>query len=392
MAGREFLHLPGPTNIPDAVLEAFRRPAIDFASTEFIDLAEGLWTDLLDVFGGADEVVVLTSVGHGAWESALTNIAEPGDTLLMGVSGMFGQRWAEMAETLGYDVIKTTTELRRPTDPAELADKLTQDRQGPNKIKVVCVTHTETSTGSLADLIAIRAAIDAADRPALFVVDAVCSFATDPVYMRDTGIDVLVVASQKGFMLPPGLAFCALSSKAVEHSKSITPSNHHFAWAPRFQEGHIYYRFGGTPPEQHLFALRASLDLIADEGGIDAVTDRHRRLANAAHAAVEGWATAGPWEINIVDPAERCAAVTCVRTGDLIAKELIETARDRFCVTIAPGIIPSLDIHAIRIGHLGDLNEPMLLGALGGLETAMTTLGMPHGDGVPRAIESLAAL
>ena len=389
VGGRYFVQNPGPTNIPDRVLEAFRRPAIDFADPEFIALVESIWADMPEIFGGADEIVVLTAVGHGAWESALINTLDPGDAVLIPDCGLFGRRWAMMARDLGYEVVSTSRHMRQPTDPAEIADILAADTA--HRIRNVCIVHTETSTGAVTDLAAMRAAIDAVDHPALFVVDAVCSLGIEPLQMRDWGIDVVVAASQKGLMMPPGLSFCALSERAVERNRSAATPRFHLAWAPRFEEGHIYKRFGGTPPIQHMFALRTALDMIAETGGIDASIARHRRWAAAVHAAVDGWATAGPWEINVSEPQHRTAAITCVRTGELMADPLISMTRDRFNVSVGSGMMTEMEGRAFRIGHLGDLNEPMLLGALGGLETAMTVLGLPHGHGLPAAVASLAA-
>ncbi len=389
MTGRYFVQNPGPTNIPDRVLEAFRRPAMDFSDPEFVALADSVWDELPAIFGGADAMVVLTTVGHGAWESSLTNTLDPGDTVLIPDCGLFGRRWAMMARDMGYEVVSTRFDLRHPTDPAEIADILAADTDG--RIRNVCVVHTETSTGAVTDLAAVRDAIDAVGHPALFVVDAVCSLGTEPLRMREWGIDVVVAASQKGLMMPPGLSFCALSERAMERNRSAATPRFHLAWAPRFEEGHIYKRFGGTPPEQHIFALRAALDMIAESGGIDASVARHRRWAAAVHAAVEGWASGGPWEINIPEPKNRAAAITCVHTAPIAAGPLIEMARDRFRVSVGSGMMAEMEGRAFRIGHVGDLNEPMLLGALGGLETAMTVLGLPHGHGLPAAVASLAA-
>ena len=387
--GRYFVQNPGPTNIPDRVLEAFRRPAIDFADPDFIALADSVWEELPEIFGGADAMVVLTTVGHGAWESSLTNTLDPGDAVLIPDCGLFGRRWAMMARDLGYEVVSTRPDMRQPTDPAEIAEILAADTA--HRIRNVCVVHTETSTGAVTDLAAVRAAIDDAAHPALYIVDAVCSLGTEPLRMRDWGIDVAVSASQKGLMMPPGLSFCALSSRAIERNAAATTPRFHLAWGPRFEEGHVYKRFGGTPPEQHMFALRAALDIIAESGGIDASVARHRRWAAAVHAAVDGWASGGPWEINIAAPKHRAAAITCVRTEPIVAAPLIAMARDRFNVSVGSGMMTEMEGRAFRIGHLGDLNEPMLLGALGGLETAMTVLGLPHGHGLPAAVASLSA-
>jgi alanine-glyoxylate transaminase/serine-glyoxylate transaminase/serine-pyruvate transaminase len=389
VGGRYFVQNPGPTNIPDRILEAFRRPAVDFADPDFIALAEGIWTELPEIFGGADKIVVLTAVGHGAWESTLTNTLDPGDAVLIPDCGLFGRRWARMARELGYEVVTTESHIRRPTDPAEIAEILEADTA--HRIRSVCIVHTETSTGAVTDLAAMRAAIDAANHPAIYVVDGVCSLGIEPLRMRDWGIDVVVAASQKGLMMPPGLSFCALSERAVERNRSAATPRFHLAWAPRFEEGAIYNRFGGTPPIQHMFALRTALDMIAETGGIDGSIARHRRWAAAVHAAVDGWASGGPWEINVVEPKHRTAAITCVRTGDIAATPLIAMARDRFRVSVGSGMMTEMEGRGFRIGHLGDLNEPMLLGALGGLETAMTVLGLPHGHGLPAAVASLAA-
>ncbi len=389
MAGRYFVQNPGPTNIPDRILEAFRRPAIDFADPVFIELSESVWEDLPEIFGGADAIVVLTTVGHGAWESALTNTLDPDDLVLIPDCGLFGRRWAMMARELGYRVKMTSGTMRDAINPDEIADILAADTA--HEIRNVCVVHTETSTGAVADLQAIRAAIDSAEHPALYVVDAVCSLGTETLQMRDWGIDVVIAASQKGLMMPPGLSFCALSERALERNRASATPRFHLSWQPRFGKGHVYMRYGGTPPEQHMFALRESLDMIAESGGIEASIHRHSRWAAAVHAAVDGWAQRGPWEINIAEPAHRASAITCVRSEPIEANPLIAMARDRFRVSVGSGMMTEMENRAFRVGHLGDLNEPMLIGALGGLETAMTVLGLPHGDGLPAAVASLAA-
>lgn len=389
VGGRYFVQNPGPTNIPDRVLEAFRRPPIDFADPDFVALADSVWEELPAIFGGADGIVVLTTVGHGAWESALVNTLDPGDAVLIPDCGLFGRRWANIARALGYEVVTTAPHLRSPTDPAEIADILAADTA--QRIRSVCIVHTETSTGAVTDLAAMRAAIDSADHPALFVVDAVCSLGIEPLRMRDWGIDVAVAASQKGLMMPPGLSICAVSQRALERNRSAATPRFHLAWGPRFQEGPIYNRFGGTPPIQHMYAFRTALDMIAETGGIDASVARHRRWAAAVHAAVEGWASGGPWEINIAEPKHRTAAITCVRTGEIASDPLIAMARDRFRVSVGSAMLADMGGRAFRIGHLGDLNEPMLIGALGGIETAMAVMGLPHGHGLPAAVASLAS-
>lgn len=190
-------------------------------------------------------------------------------------------------------------------------------------------------------------------------------------------------------MMPPGLGFCAVSEKALARSETVTTPRSHWDWRLRLDNSYVYKRFDGTPPEQHIYAFDAALDLIAHEGGIDAAVARHARMARAVQAAVEGWGKEGPWEINAVE-GHRSNAVTCVLTGDVDADELRTVARDRFRVSLGAGML-EMKGGAFRIGHLGDLNEPMILGALGGIELAMEVTGLPHGSGLPAAIESLAA-
>lgn len=385
MPGRDLIQNPGPTNIPDRVLEAFRRPPVDFDGPEFHAIVERVWNRLPGLFGGAEAVVVLTTVGHGAWESALVNLLEPGEKLLVGNAGAFGRRWGEVARDLGFSPVFTEVDARRPVDPGALRELLASDRE--HRVKGVFVTQTETSTGTVTDLPAVRAAIDDASHPALFVVDCIGAFGTEELPMAEWGIDVVLAASQKGLMMPPGLSFCALSERAIERSRQVSTPRSHLDWHNRMDFSFIYRRFDGTPPEQHVYALDVAIEMIREEGGLDCVVARHRRLARAVHAAVEAWGEAGPWEVNAYEP-HRANAVTCIRTGELDADALRLLARDRFRVSTGAGM-SELTGPSFRIGHLGDLNESMILGALGGIETAMTVLGLPHSSGLAAAVESL---
>ncbi|MCP3909952.1 MAG: aminotransferase class V-fold PLP-dependent enzyme [Actinomycetia bacterium] len=387
MSGRQFIQSPGPTNIPDSVLEAFRRPAVDFGGPEFAELVDSVFHELPELFGGAHRVVMHPSVGHGSWEATLVNLLEPGARILLPASGLFSMRWVDMANDLGFRAESFPVDLRRAPDPAEIHARLAADSS--HEIKAVLVAHVETSTGTLADLAAVRQALDDTGHPALLVVDAIASFGTEWIPMSELGLDAVLAASQKGLMMPPGLSLIGLSERAVEIARTGGSPRSYWRWAERFEPKWTYQRFGGTPPEQHLYAFRAALDLIAAEGGIQAVATRHRRFATAVHRTVEAWGKEGPWELNVTDPAERASSVTCIRSGDLDADTLRIEARDRYNVVIGGGML-ELAGRAFRIGHLGDLNEPMLLGALGGIELSMAHLGLPHGPGVRAAIEALA--
>lgn len=386
MPGRDFVQNPGPTNIPDRVLEAFRRPAVDFSSEQFAEFVDGIWVELESLFG-AHRVVAYPSVGHGAWEATLVNLLEPGQRFLLPMSGLFSMRWGEMATSLGFGVEPVEVDIRRAPDPAAIHDALVNDKD--HQLAGVFVAHAETSTGTLADLGAIREAIDAAGHPALFVVDAIASFATDPIPMAELGIDAVLASSQKGLMMPPGLSFAGLSERAVAHNKGVSTPRSFWSWTERVEPEWVYQRFGGTPPEQHLFALRAALDLIAEEGGIDSVTARHRRCAGAVHAAIEMWGKGGPFEINAIEPAERSSAVTAVLADGIDVDEVLATSRDRFHVSMSGGMLDMAG-KGFRIGHLGDLNEPMLLGALGGIECAFRALSIPHESGLEAAVLHLS--
>ncbi len=388
MAGRTFLAIPGPTNIPDSVLAAFRRPAVDFGTDEFAAFTNELWADLEALFG-AHRVMAYPSVGHGAWEATLNNLLEPGDAFLLPQNGLFATRWADMATANGFSPQPIEVDIRRAPDPALIYDALVADTA--HSLVGVFVAHTETSAGTLANLAAIREAIDAAGHPGLFVVDAIASFATDPVPMADIGIDVVLASSQKGLMMPPGLSFSAVSQRALERNARVATPRSFFSWSERIDPEWVYQRFGGTPPVQHLFALREAVDLIHAEGGIDAVCARHYRFATAARACFDEWGDG--FEINATELPEQASAVTCIRAPGMVAdhisiEEVLRTAHDEFGVA-ASHAMSELRTKAFRVGHLGDMNEPMLLGALAGIECAFRRHGVAHHSGLEAAMASL---
>ena len=389
MSGRDFIHLPGPTNIPDRILEAYRRPIIDFRAPEFQEHLDRMFHRLPDVFG-MEKVVSYISNGHGAWEGTLRNIARPGQRMLLADTGMFSGRWGDMVEGLGFKLSVTPADIRRGVDVAAVRDALAADTD--HEIVAVLVAHTETSTGIRTDLGQLRDALDAVDHPALLVIDAIASLGTETIDVEAHGVDVIIAASQKGLMLPPGLSFCGISERAYERSLEYHEASSYWAWPSRLDESAPYRRFGGTPPEQAVFATNVALDLIEEEGGIDAVIARHARLADAVRAAVEVWGQNGAMEFNVLDPAARANAVTAVRLAEGIdGDELCTVARERFGVAIGGGMLDMAEGRGIRIGHLGDLDEPMILGALAGAEVAMRHVGIDVGSGaLDAAIASLA--
>ena len=292
--GRHLLMLPGPTNVPERVQRAMLRPADDFAGPDFMAVAESCFADLRRVFATEGEVVMCTTNGHGAWEMALVNLFDPGDALLVPGSGRFSMSWAEMAEALGFTVETTPIDWRRAVDPAAVEAVLRADRR--HRIKGVLLVHTETATGARTDLVAVRRAIDAARHPALLVVDAIASLAVEPFAMDEMGIDLAIAASQKGLMLPVGLAFLALGEKA--RSTTLRCRYPRRYWDLRSRRGaQSYMWFHGTPPVSHVQGLRAALDMILEEG-LPAVIERHARLAHAVRACVTAWSEAGAMELN----------------------------------------------------------------------------------------------
>lgn len=385
--GRPFLHTPGPTHIPEPVLNAMRRQPLDLADPEFLAICKSCIADLKPVFGTTGDVVLYAANGHGGWEAVLANLFAPGDRLLIPEAGVFSASLREHAGALGIDVTGPSGSWRRAIDPQAVEDALRADTE--RTIKAVFVVHIDTGTGIASDLEAIRAAIDAAGHPALYLVDAVASLAAAPFAMDAWRIDVAVTASQKALMSPPGLAMVAFNGRALEVARGTPALRRYWDWEFRSTASN-YRMFGGTAPEQTLFALRAALDLIAEQG-LEAIFARHRRLAGAVQAAVECWCEAGALSFNALVPEERAVAVTTVLTPDgFNAEDLRSHVRETLGVSIAGGL-RKLEGRAFRIGHLGDLNEPMVLGCLGAVETALIELGIPHGrGGLDAAVRHLA--
>ncbi|HKK30210.1 MAG TPA: aminotransferase class V-fold PLP-dependent enzyme [Alphaproteobacteria bacterium] len=386
--GREFLHTPGPTNIPDRILNAMHRPAMDFASPAFFEMAAKLFEDLKGVFGTSSEVFLYTASGHGGWEGAFVNCFSPGDTLLLPETGRFARVWGEMAERLGYKLEHVPGDWRTPIDVSAIEDKLSRDKE--HRIKGVLAVQVETATGAWSDIKGIRQAIDAANHPALLIVDAIASFACVPLPMEEWGVDVTIAASQKGLMCPPGLGFCAVSEKALAASYESRSQMEYFSWPQRMKR-ESYSRFCGTAPEHLIFGLAEAIKMLEEEGW-ENVFARHTRLATAVRKTVEVWSEAGALEFNTLPPESRADSLTVVRTPEGMDSEIVRrTARDTFGVAVG-GSLGDLANRVFRIGHMGDLNEPMILGALGGVEAALQVCQVPIGKGgVGAAVDYLAS-
>lgn len=387
--GRGFLNNPGPTNIPERVLQAMHRQAIDLVDEELIAVVERCFAGLKPIFGTTEgELFIYAANGHGGWEATIANVLDEGDKVLVPATGHFSTGWAETAEVFGIEAEILDSDLRRSFDMDRLESRLKADTA--HTIKAVLLVHTDTSTGIKHDVAAARAALDAAGHPALLMLDSVAALATTETLMDAWGVDVCVSASQKGLMCPPGLAIVAASPKAMAVHQNVARARRYWDWSLR--SSNIGYRtFCGTTPEHLLFGLDESLRLIAEET-LPAIYRRHARLAGAVHAAVDRWAEAGAMENHAPVPADRSTGVTAIRLAEDIDPDALRTtARLHWRTSIAGGLGP-LRQHAFRIGHMGDMNEPMILGALAGVEATLGELEIPHGrGGVEAAIGQLLA-
>jgi alanine-glyoxylate transaminase/serine-glyoxylate transaminase/serine-pyruvate transaminase len=384
--GREFLSIPGPTTVPDEVLNAMHRPAVDIYSGPLLETTEICLAGLRRLFRTASQTYIYAANGHGAWEAAMVNILSRGDRVLVLESGLFAAAWGRMAEALGAAVELLPGDWRRAVDPAALEARLRRDEAGA--IKAVFTVQVDTASGAVNDIPAIRKAIDAAGHPALLAVDTIASLGTMPFDMDGWGVDLAVTGSQKGLMLPPGLSFVAAGAKARAAHETAGLRTPYWDWTAREGPEH-YQKYCGTPPEHLLFGLRKSLDMLFAEG-LDNAISRHRLLAEAARAAVAVWSEGGALAFNILAPAERANSVTTVRMAEgRDPQPLLDYCREKCGVVVGVGI-GALDGKAIRIAHMGHVNAPMLLGTLAVVETGLVALGIPHGrGGVQAAIDGL---
>ncbi len=386
--GRRLLHSPGPTPLPDEVLDAMRRQPMDLGdprvNANIAACEQGLRRLL---HSDAAEVFFYAANGHGAWEAVIVNLLPPGGTVLIPGTGHFSESWALQTEALGRRVIRTPWREGLPIDPAAVTEALRADKA--HAIGAVFVVHTDTASGVTSDLDRLRAAVDAADHPALFVVDVVASLAAAPFAMDAQRVNVAVGASQKGLMVPPGIGIVAVDAAALAVAARNPAPRYYWDW--RIRQSELSYRkFCGTAPQNLMMGLQAALELIFLEG-LEAVHERHRLLARAVQAAVEGWREGGVLDFFARQPDSRSVSVTTVEVAAGIDVDALRnTARERFQVAIAGGLGP-LQGRAFRIGHLGDQNPASILGALGGVQAALQAQGIAHGrDGLQRAIDCLS--
>ena len=385
-AGRHFLQIPGPTNVPDRVLRAIAMPVIDHRGPEFAELGKAIVAGMKRVFQTEETVIVYPSSGTGAWEAALANTLSPGDAVIMFETGHFATLWRQMAERLGLTVEFVAGDWRRGVDPARVEERLAADRA--HRLKAVCIVHNETSTGVASRVPEIRAAIDRAQHPALFMVDTISSLASIDYRHDAWGVDVTVGGSQKGLMLPPGLGFNAVSKKALAAHKTARLSRSYWDWEAMLETGRTGF-FPYTPATNLLYGLREALKMLLDEEGLAAVFHRHARHAEATRRAVAGWGL----EVLCADPREHSNSLTAVLVPQgFDADRLREIILDAFDMSLGTGL-GRLRGRVFRIGHLGHFNDVMLCGTLAGVEMGLHRAGIPHrAGGVTAALAFLGSV
>src|SRR6267143_4907286 len=373
-AGRHFLQIPGPTNVPDRVLRAIDFPTMDHRGPDFADLGKAVLAGMKRVFKSTKgEVVIYPASGTGAWEAALVNALSPGDRVLMAETGHFATLWQKMAAKLGLEVEFLPTDWRHGADPEAIEKRLRANTE--KRIKAVCVVHNETSTGVTSRIGDVRRAIDAAGHPALYMVDTISSLASIDYRHDEWGVDVTVAGSQKGLMLPPGLSFNAISEKALAASKSARLRKSYWDWQPMLAANATGF-FPFTPATNLLYGLREALQILRDEG-LDNVFARHDRHAEATRRAVRAWGL----EVLCVNPEEYSSSLTAVLLpAGHDADELRKIILEHFNMSLGSGL-GKVQRTVFRIGHLGDFNDLMLAGTLSGVEMGLTLAGVPHSNG-----------
>ncbi|RPI46975.1 MAG: aminotransferase class V-fold PLP-dependent enzyme [Betaproteobacteria bacterium] len=384
-AGRHFLQIPGPTNVPERVLRAIDRATIDHRGPEFGVLGREVLAGMQAVFKTSGPVVIYPASGTGAWEAALVNTLSPGERVLMAETGQFATLWKNMAARLGLQPEFVPGDWRHGADPAAIEARLAED--SGHAIRAVCVVHNETSTGVTSRIPELRAAIDRARHPALFMVDTISSLGSIDYRHDESGVDVTVGGSQKGLMLPPGLSFNALSDKALATAKKAALPKSYWSWEEMLAANKTGY-FPYTPATNLLYGLRESLKMLLEDEGLDNVFRRHDRHAEATRQAVRAWGL----EIQCLNPAEYSSALTAVQMppghSEIAFRKLV---LERFDMSLGSGLGKIAD-KVFRIGHLGDFNDLTLVGTLAGVEMGLALAGVPHKQGgVAAAMRCLSA-
>jgi len=385
--GTRQLSIPGPSVLPESVLSAMHQPSPNIYSGALVDLANSLYPDLSRVARTEGDAVIYIGNGHAAWEACLTNTLSRGDKVLALLTGRFTLGWMDLAEHFDLQFETIDFGNRDPIDPERVAEALRDDSK--HQIKAIIVVQTDTATSVRNDIKKLRQAIDQSAHPALLMVDCIASLACEPYEMDDWGVDVTVAACQKGLMTPAGLAFTFIGKRAWEAYKKADLKTGYWDWDRRVNGKVFYQKYCGTPPTHHLFGLRAALDMIFDEG-LEAVWQRHARLASAIWAAVDAWGLDSGINCNITDRSHRSIAVTAILTGENDASQLREWCEREAGVTLGVGLaldgmLDRQPNDIFRIGHMGHLNVAMVMGTLSAIDAGLKALDYRHGPGALEA-------
>lgn len=395
--GRHMLAIPGPSIMPDRVLQAMHRPAPNIYSGLMEEITYSVIADLKRVACTKGDVAIYISNGHGVWEASLANVMNKGDKVLALASGRFGEGWAQVARRLGGDVQLLNYGVHKSFDEQELRDALIADKS--HEIKLLITTHVDTSSSIRYDIPKIRAILDDVGHPALLMVDCIASLGCDRFEMDQWGVDVMIAASQKGLMTPPGIAFVFANEKAKALREGVENVSPYWDWKPRLKPQIFYQYYGGTAPTHHLFGLNEALKMILDEEGLENIWRRHEVLANAIWAAFDAWgnvpdSTEPAVTMNVTDPSLRSHAVTTAKISHQRATPMRIWLEESFGLTLGIGLgmaemnDPEINSY-FRIGHMGHLNAHMLLGTLSSVQAGLINFEIPHGN---NAIENAALI
>jgi alanine-glyoxylate transaminase/serine-glyoxylate transaminase/serine-pyruvate transaminase len=372
-AGRHFLQIPGPTNVPDRILRAMDKPTMDHRGPDFAALTLKILPGLQKIFGCSGPVIVYPASGTGAWLAALANALSPGDTVLMYETGHFAALWQKMAKSLGLNAEFLAGDWRHGADAQAIEARLAED--GAHAIKAVCVVHNETSTGCVSPVAAVRAAIDRTGHPALLMVDTISSLGSIDYRHDEWGVDITVAGSQKGLMLPPGLSFNALSEKAIRAAKDARLPKAYWDWT-EILEANARGFYPYTPATNIFYGLAEAVDMLLEEG-LKNVFARHDRHAEATRRAAQAWGL----EVLCQQPSQYSSSLTALMVPPgSDADALREAVLKHFDMSLGTGL-GKVAGKVFRIGHLGDFNDLTLMGTLSGVEMGLKIADIPHQRG-----------
>ena len=391
--GRDYLATPGPSIIPDKVLQAMHRPAPNIYEGEIIEMTESVLKDLAILGNTSGDVVLYVSNGHGAWEAAIANLFDQNDTILVIATGQFGLGWAELSRKMGLNVILLDFGFENTLDFEKLKDTLLGDKN--QKIKAVLSVQTDTASSVLNNVKVIAKTIEESNHPALLLIDSIACFGCDRFEMDDWSVDLMVTACQKGLMTPPGLSYCFIGKNALKKSKKRKNVSPYWDWKPRINPAIFYERFFGTAPTHHIFGQRAALDMMIKEGR-ENIFKRHTILATSVWAAIDTWSQGKVIKPNIKDKSTRSTAVTTIRADGYDLTHLRNWLKINMGLELGIGLgFPGekyLDGKSVcRIAHMGHINPVMILGALTSIESGFIACNIPHGSGGARSAAEIIA-